>query len=427
MLTVLLIAFVVMAVAGIEIAFALGLASALAILACSGLPLTAIPHRMVNGIHSYIFIAIPLFLLAGRLMNAGGITDRIFRFARALTGGFYGGLAQANVVATMIFAWMSGSAVATVGGMGEVGVKSMRENGYPVAFAAALAVAASTLGPIIPPSIPLILYGAITEESIGALFLAAVIPGILLGLALMTRIYFISRHRSYPVDQGINWNELCASARRAVLPLLMPVGVIGGLIMGFFTPTEAGAVAVVYALVISFGVYRSIRLKDLPDILLETMVTTAVVTFIISVSSSFSFLLAIENAGDRIASTVVGLTDNRYVILLLFNVLLLLLGAAMEAGVVLILFTPILYPIAMEAGVDPIHFGVIMVVNLMIGVATPPVGVSLFVMSDVSGVRLEKLMREVLPFIWPLLLVLLAVTYIPELALWLPNLLFSQQ
>lgn len=425
MLTILLIAFVVLAVAGVEIAFALGLACTLAILLRSDLPLAAIPHRMVNGVNSYIFIAIPLFLLAGRLMNAGGITDRIFRFARALMGGIHGGLAQTNVMATMLFAWMSGSAVATVGGMGEVGVRSMRSNGYPAPFAAALAVAASTLGPIIPPSIPLIIYGAMTEESIGALFLAGVVPGVLLGLALMTRVYFLSRRRRFPRDPGVNWTELRVAARSALLPLLMPVGVLGGLIAGFFTPTEAGAVAVIYALVLSLGILRSIKLGDLPGILVETMITTAVVTFIISVSSSFSFLLAIENAGDRIAAMVTALTDNKYLILLLFNLILLLLGAVMEAGVVLILFTPILYPIAIGVGVDPIHFGVVMVVNLMIGVATPPVGVSLFVMSHVSGVRLETLMREVLPFIWPLLLVLLVVTYFPELVLWLPNLWMS--
>jgi C4-dicarboxylate transporter DctM subunit len=265
-----------------------------------------------------------------------------------------------------------------------------------------------------------------TEESIGALFLAGIVPGLLLGAALMARVYFLSRHRQFPRDHGIDWTEVRAAARSALLPLLMPVGVLGGLIAGFFTPTEAGAVAVIYALVLSLGIFRSVKLGDLPGILVETMITTAVVTFVISVSSSFSFLLAIENAANRIAAIVTALTENKYMILLLFNLVLLVLGAVMEAGVVLILFTPILYPIAVGVGVDPIHFGVIMVVNLMIGVATPPVGVSLFVMSHVSGVRLETLMREVLPFIWPLLLVLLVVTYFPELVLWLPNMWISK-
>ena len=312
MLTVLLVAFVALTLFGVPVAFALGLACATAILVAGGIPLAAIPHKMINGISSYIFIAIRLFLLAGRLMNAGGITDRIFRFARALVGRFYGGLAQANVIASMIFAWMSGSAVATVGGLGEIEVKSMRDHGYPVPFAAALATASSTLGPIIPPSITLIIYGAMTEQSIGRLFLGSIVPGLLLGLSLMGLVYGLSRRRNYPRDANPSRTELWRVTREASWPLLMPVAVLGGLAGGWFTPTEAGAAAAVYALVLSVGVYRSVKPKDLPHILVETMITTSVVTFIISTSSSFSFLLAVENAGERIAGVVLTLTTNKY-------------------------------------------------------------------------------------------------------------------
>jgi tripartite ATP-independent transporter DctM subunit len=412
---------VVLVAISMPIAFSLGGACVVAILFFGDLPLAAVPHKLVNGINSFVFLAIPLFLLAGRLMNVGGITERIFYFARVLVGHIHGGLAHANVVASMIFAWMSGSAVAAVGGLGEIEIKAMKENGYDVPFAAAVGTAASTIGPVIPPSIPLIIYGAMTEKSVGRLFLGGIVPGVLLGVSLMVLIWFLSKRRGYPKDDFPGFGELWKASKDAAVPLLMPVIILGGIMSGYFTPTEAAAIAAVYALLVSMFFYRSVKLKHLPKILAETMVTTAVVTFIISCTQSFSFLLVVENAGDKIGELVLGLTENKYAILLMVNVILLFFGALMEAGVVLILFTPILVPIMTQVGVDPIHFGVIMCVNLMIGVATPPVGVCLFVMSHISGVRVERLMKEIIPFLIPLFLILLLITYFPAIVMWIPN------
>lgn len=425
MLEILIISFLILALFRMPVALALGFATLLALWFFSDIPLAALPHKMVNGIDSYVFLAIPLFLLAGKLMNAGGITDRIFHFARVMVGGIRGGLAHANVIASIIFAWMSGSAVAAVGGLGEIELKAMRENGFDTKFAASVTIAASVLGPIIPPSIPFIIYAAISENSIGKLFMAGIIPGLLLAVALMITIYIISMIRNYPKDERKGLREFLRSFRSSILPLLMPVIMLGGIASGIFTPTEAAAAAVAYALIISLFVYRSIRWKDLPGIFVETMVTTSVVTFIISTTASFSYVLTIESAGERITDLVTGFTSNPYVVLLLINILLLIFGAIMEAGVVLIIFTPILYPLAMSLNIDPIHFGVIMVMNLMIGVATPPIGVCLFVMSHISGLKVEVLMKSIIPFLIPLLIILLLITYVPVLSTYLPELIMK--
>ena len=425
MLEILIISFLILAIFRMPIAIALGFATLLALWFFSDIPMAALPHKMVNGIDSYVFLAIPLFLLAGKLMNAGGITDRIFGFARILVGGIKGGLAHANVFASIIFAWMSGSAVAAVGGLGEIELKAMKENGFDTRFSSSVIIASSVLGPIIPPSIPFIIYAAISENSIGKLFVAGIIPGFLLAIALMITIYIISVIRNYPADRRGTLKELFHSFRKSFLPLMMPVIMIGGIASGIFTPTEAAAVAVAYALIISLFIYRSIRFRDLPLIFVETMITTSVVTYIISTTASFSYVLTIESAGERITSIVADFTSNPYVVLLLINILLLIFGAIMEAGVVLIIFTPILYPLAMSLNIDPIHFGVIMVMNLMIGVATPPIGVCLFVMSHISGLKVEVLMKSIIPFLIPLIIILLIITYVPILSTFLPEIIMK--
>lgn len=421
MLLVLVISFFILASLRFPVALALGIAATLAILIGGDIPLEAIPHKMVNGIDSYVFIAIPLFLLAGRLMNEGGITERIFTFAKKLVGHISGGLAHANVVAGVIFSWMSGSAVAAVGGLGEIELKAMKENGYDAPFAASVTTASSVLGPIIPPSIPFIIYAAMTENSVGKLFLGGIMPGVILALATMLLIYVYSKRRGYPKEQRASLKELITFSKDAILPLMMPIIMLGGIAIGLFTPTEAAAVAVAYAFIISKFVYRTLKMKDLPGILVETMITTSVVTFVISFTAPFSYLLIVHEAGDTITGLINDLTTNKYIVLFVINIILLFFGALMEAGVVLIIFIPILYPLAMDLGIDPIHFGVVMVVNLMIGVATPPMGVCLFVMSHISGIKLEVLMKAILPFLIPMLLVLFLITYLPELVVYLPN------
>lgn len=423
MIWTLVIVFFALAALRMQIAFALGIACATAMIIFGDIPLAAIPHKLVNGIDSYVFLAIPLFLLAGNLMNAGGLTDRLFKFGRVMVGSIYGGLAHACVVASMLFAWMSGSAVATVGGLGEIEVKALTDNGYDKSFAAAVATSASVLGPIIPPSIPMIIYAAMTEQSVGKLFLGGIIPGVLMAGSLMVLIYVMSKKRNYPRDESTSVGEKVTALKDAIIPILMPVIMLGGIASGIFTPTEAAAVAALYAMLISLFVYRTVRVRDLPKIFVEAMITSAVITFIISNTSAMSFLLTVEEAGVKIASAVLNFSSNKWIILLVVNVLLLIFGALMEAGVVLILFIPILYPLVVgHYGVDPIHFGIIMCANLMIGVATPPVGVSLFVMAHVAKLKMENLMRAILPFLIPIIFILLLLTYVPQIVTFLPDL-----
>lgn len=427
MIPSLILSFAVMAILSVPVAIALGVSVILAITFFTHLPILGMVQRMITGIDSFVLLSIPFFMLTGRLMNEGGITDRIFNFARCLVGHIRGGLAHANVLASMLFAGMSGSAVADAGGLGMVEIKAMTQQGYSKDFAAAVTVASSTIGPIIPPSIPMVIYGAMAEVSVGRLFLGGFIPGVLMGLMVMAMIYLMSLWENMPKDSLPSLKKLWISFREAFLPLLTPVILIGGIVSGVFTPTEAASVAVVYAFILSFFVYKTVKLRDIPSILVDTLVTTAVVTFIISTTSGFSWLLILNKIGNVLAESIFLLTKNPLIVLFIINVALLLLGCLMEAGVLLILLTPILVPMMNMMGVDLIHFGVIMVLNLMIGVATPPVGMCLFVVSEANDIKLERLMRAVLPFIVPLIIVLLLVTYFPGLVLFLPRLLMPMQ
>jgi tripartite ATP-independent transporter DctM subunit len=376
---------------------------------------------MVTGVDSFVLLAIPFFMLTGRLMNEGGITDRLFEFARTLVGPIRGGLAHANVLASMIFAGMSGSAVADAGGLGLVEIKAMTDQGYRKEFSAAVTVSSSTIGPIIPPSIPMVIYGAIAEVSVGRLFLGGFLPGLLMGAALMVTIYVMSFREHMPQDRGYSLAAIGRAFWASFLPLLTPVILIGGIISGIFTPTEAAAVAAVYAFVLSFFVYRTVRLRDIPSIIVDTLITTAVVTFIIATTSGFSWLLIVGKVAQALVQSVSGFTQSAWLILLAVNIVLLILGCLMEAGVLLILLTPLLVPVMQAAGVDLVHFGVVMVLNLMIGVATPPVGMCLFVVSEACDIKLETLMWEILPQIIPLVAVLFLITYVPWLVLAVPQ------
>jgi tripartite ATP-independent transporter DctM subunit len=423
MLAALIVCFVVLAACSMPVALAIGIAVIVAVVGFSSLPDIGVVQRFVTGVDSFVLLAIPLFILTGRLMNSGGITDRIFDFAKHLVGHIRGGLAHANVLASMLFAGMSGSAVADAGGLGAVEIKAMREQGYPAPMAAGLTAASSSIGPIIPPSIPMVLYGALAEVSVGKLFLGGIVPGALMGLSLMGVIALQGRWYNYPRFARATLRQIAASFRHALLSLLTPVIIVGGILAGVFTPTEAAAVAAVYAFGLCFFVYRTITLRDVPTILVETLAVTAVVTFIIATTAGFSWLLVLGHVGDRLVGGVTELTQNPYVILLLLNIVMLLLGAVMEAGVVLILLTPIVVPLITSVGIDPVHFGVIMVLNLMLGVVTPPIGMSLFVTSEVSGVPVETLMRSTIPYLIPLFVTLMVVTYFAGIVMFIPNLM----
>jgi tripartite ATP-independent transporter DctM subunit len=420
-ITPLLICFVILAVLGVPIAVGMGVAVFVTMVFFTPFPVLGMVQRMVTGIDSFVLISIPFFMLTGRLMNAGGITNDLFGFARSLVGPIRGGMAHANVIANMILAGMSGSAVADAGGMGVVVIKAMSDQGYRRDLAGAITVAASTIGPIIPPSIPMVIYGAMAEVSVGRLFLGGFVPGALMGLGLMVLIWLVSSRERMPKDRRCSLWEMWEAFRAAFLSLLTPVILIGGILSGIFTPTEASAVAAVYAFALCFLIYKTITLKDIPSIIIDTFVTTAVVTFIISATSGFSYLLIIGKIGNLLVEHALAFTRDPRIILLIVNIVLLILGCLMEAGVLLILLTPILVPMMKMLGVDLVHFGVVMVLNLMIGVATPPVGMCLFVVSEANNIKLERLMREVIPWVMPLIVVLFLITYMPSLVLTVPN------
>jgi tripartite ATP-independent transporter DctM subunit len=365
-------------------------------------------------------------VLAGNLMNSGGITDKIFAFTRVLIGHFRGGLGHANVLASMIFAGMSGSAVADAGGLGAIEIKAMDSQGYPREFSASITVASSVIGPIIPPSIPMVIYAAMAEVSVGRLFMGGIIPGLLVALSLMILVYFFSVKHNFPRDKKASFKEFIQRFLESFFPILTPAIILGGIILGIFTPTEAAAVAVVYSFVLSFFVYKTITLKDLPKILVSSMVTTAITTFIMATTSTFSYILLLGRFSDTVVNVLTAITMNKYFMLFILNVLLLLFGCIMEAGVALILLVPILVPVLNAVGIDLVHFGVVMVVNLMIGVATPPVGMCLFVVSHVAEMRVERLMKAIIPFLVPPIIVLFLITYLPPLVTWLPNLIFGK-
>ncbi|MCG8513247.1 MAG: TRAP transporter large permease [Halanaerobiales bacterium] len=418
----LVIIFIVLILLRVPIALSLAAASAGAVLITGNLPPQVVFHRMTGGLSNFVLLAIPFFILAGNLMNNGGITTRIFRFANSLVGYIPGGLGHANVVASIIFSGMSGSAVADAGGLGMVEMKAMNDEGYEPEFSAAVTAASATIGPIIPPSIPMVVYGVMAEVSIGALFAGGFIPGLLLGLVMMIIIYFKAIKNDYPRNERFDFGELWASFKSAFLALLTPIIIIGGILSGIVTPTEAAVVATVYALFLGTVVYRQLKIKDIFRILIESMETTATVTFIIAAAASFAWLIAIEGIPADIAMVVGGISQ-KWIFLLLFNIFFLLLGTFMETLSIEVIMVPVLVPIMQMLGLNPLHMGVVLVLNLMIGLITPPIGMSLFITSKVGGVKLEKLYKAVLPFLLPLIGVLFLITYFDRLVTWLPDLL----
>ena len=423
MLVVLAGAFVFSVVIGIPIAFALGIAAWTSMLTAGNVPLYLIPQRMFTGVDSFILMAIPFFMLAGELMGSTGILDRLLKFADALVGHIRGGLAHVNIVASMIFAGISGSAVADASALGSVLIPAMREE-YDVDFGTAVTAGASTIGPIIPPSIPMIIYATSTAGiSIAGLFLSGVIPGIMMGLGMMAIAYFIARKRQYPIRKGhLTSREFLGRLWRVLPALMMPVIVLGGILGGAFTPTEAGAVSVMYAVLVGLFVTRELKLSDIPPALLRAGTTTAIVFLLIATANGVSWLLSTRQVPILISAYLKSISPSPLVFLLVVNLFLLLVGCLMETAAALIMLVPILAPIAASYGIHPLHFGFLVVMNLVIGLLTPPVGVCLFVCCGIANISLERLVRAVWPHLVWQIIVLALVTYFPELALWIPRL-----
>lgn len=407
---------------GLPIAFVIGLSAALFFLVQGRIPLTLVVQRLFTATDSFQLMAIPLFILAGALMNAGGLSHRLVELARVLVGWLRGGLAQISIVTSIFFSGITGAAAAEAAAVGSIMMPAMERAGYRKAFGAAVVAGASLIGPIIPPSIPMILYGVASGTSISALFLAGAIPGLLLGLAQMGAAHIIAVREGYPRERRATLPEVGRAVRGGALAALMPVIILGGILGGIFTPTEAAAVAVLYALLVGGLVYRELRLQALPPILWETAITTGVVMLMIGMTESLGWIMAAERIPQALAGWLLSISAEPWVILLLVNLALLLIGIPLEPAPAILILTPVLLPLARQLGVDPVHFGVIMVLNLVIGLVTPPVGASLFVVSSIGRVPLVDLSRALVPFIAASLAILLLVTYWPALSLWLPGL-----
>jgi tripartite ATP-independent transporter DctM subunit len=416
------ILFVLMAM-GVPVAASLALAS-LAFVLTNDMPSMIVLANMVNGINSFPLIAVPFFILAGNLMNSAGITTRIFAFARATVGWMHGGLGHVNVGASVIFAGMSGAAVADAGGLGNIEIKAMRDAGYDTDFAVGITAASSTIGPIIPPSLPLVVYGVIADTSIGQLFVAGLIPGILMALSLMAMVGWYASRRNYPRDLRFSLPTFWTSFVHAFLPLMTPVIIIGGIMTGAFTPTEAAIAAVAYALILGVFVYRTLDWRRILKISLETVETTAAIMLIVAASTIFAWLLTANQVAAEVSGWMLTLSENKTVLLLIITLIVLIIGCFMETLAAITILTPVLLPVAVSLGVDPVHFGIILILNLMIGLLTPPVGMVLYVLSKVADVPFERCVTATAPFLVPLLVVLLLLTFVPSLSMWLPTMLY---
>ena len=409
---------------GMPVAIALGLSSLLTILFFAQDSLASLALSLYETSEQFTLLAIPFFILGGTFMTTGGVAKRMIRFANACIGHLHGGLAMASVLACMLFAAVSGSSLATVVAVGSIVIAGMVKAGYPQNFAAGVICNAGTLGILIPPSIVMVVYGAATETSVGKLFMAGVIPGIVLGLMLMAAIYVRARALGLPQQPRASLRDVATSGRDSLWGLMLIVIILGGIYGGVFTPTEAAAVAAVYAFLIAVFVYRDIGMKDVPRVLIDSGKVTVMLMFIVANALLFAHVLTTERIPQTVAGVIVGWGMAPWQFLIVVNLLLLVAGMFMEPTGIILIMAPILFPIASRLGIDPVHLGIIMVVNLEIGMITPPVGLNLFVTSGITGMSIGQVVRAALPWTSVLLLFLLIITYVPVISLWLPKLMF---
>ena len=423
---ILLTIFLVLLFIRVPVVFSLLIACLSYLLFLKPIPLLVLSHRMVGSLESFPLLALPLYILAADIMNSGRISEEMFNFARCLVGHIRGGLGHVNVIASIIFAGMSGSITADTAGLGKIEIPMMAKSGYPTEFAVAITGASSIIGPIVPPSIQMILYAMIAEQSVGRLFVGGAIPGLVMGVGLMIAVYISAVKNDFPKD------SYCASVKaiflgfkRSFFALMTPVIILAGIVSGIFTPTEAAVVAVVYAFLISFFIYRSLKLSQILPMMVNASVTTALILLIMGAASVFGWLITMENVPNLIRDFIMAATDQQWVVLLILNVAFLIAGCFFDIAAIILVFTPMILPVLNAFNIDMVHWGVVEVLNVCIGFITPPFGVGLYVLSDLSGVKVSRVTTAVIPFIIPLLVTLMLITYCPQLVLWLPDLVFG--
>lgn len=415
--------FAVLITTGVPIAFVLGISSLIYLLKIE-MPLVLIPQRMFVGLNSFLLLAVPLFVVAGKLMNETGITDKLVAFASLLLGRLRGGLAYVNIVASMLFAGITGTGAADTSAIGSVMIPAMKKQGYRADYSAAVTAISSVIGPVIPPSLAMLVYGAIAQVSVAKLFLGGVIPGILLGLVQIAIAAVFARVKHQPLRmEKFSFRKSAKITYEALLGLVMPLIIIGGILSGVFTATESAAIAVFYALLIGFFVYRKLTFSKLRKVLLEAGILIGPVLVIIATANLFGWILTAEAIPETIADSITSITSNPYVILLLMNVVFLFVGTFMETLASIILLTPIFLPLVTGMGLDPIHFGVVLVVNLNIGLTTPPLGVCMFIACPLAGISIKDFVKAIWPFLLGSIGVLFLITYIPGLVMFIPNLM----
>ncbi len=421
--TTLLCAFLLLTVIGVPVAFALGLSVSLILFLYMDMPQVLITQIMYSGIDSFSFMAVPFFMLAGAFMSAGGVTSRLVNFAQALVGSLTGGLAQVVAVSGMFFAAISGSSAATTAAIGSTMVNEMEKKGYRRELATGIVAAGGTVGIVIPPSITLVVYGVIAGTSIGELFVGGLMPGIFMGITMCTVSWFIAKKEGIPAEGNFSFKALIKSFIDSFWALMTPVIIIGGIYGGIFTPTEAAAVAAVYGIFVGLFIYRELKIKDFPKIIYQAVIGTTMIMFIVGAAKVFGWMLTNLEIPHRIGEYIVSLTSSPLAFLIMMNVLLLFIGTLINASAAVVILTPIFLPVAQSLGIDPLFFGVLMVVNLAIGCITPPVGLDLFVASAITEVPLERVMKASLPYLFALIGSLLIMTFFPVIITFLPNLL----
>ena len=426
MIGILFVSLFILFFISVPIALSLGFSSVIA-LKMKGLPLMTLAQNVFEGLDSFSLMAIPFFILAGISMQTGGIASRLIGLANSLVGWFRGGLGSVAILTSMFFATLSGSSSATTAAVGSSLIPEMTKKKYPKPFATAVCASSGELGAIIPPSIPMIVYGLVANVSVGTLFIAGILPGIFIGLSLIATVIIVARVKGFDEVEKVSFREWARNfwkaLRESFFAILMPVIILGGIYKGYFTPTEAAVVAVFYSLIIGLFVYKELQWKDLTPVFTRSAISTSIILVIVSFAQIFAYILTIEQVPHKLSEVIIALSDSPIVFLLLTNIFLLITGMFVETLAAIIILAPILAPVAIHYGIDPIHFGMIMIVNLAIGMVTPPLGVNLFVACEIAGIRIDQLIRPLLIFLAVLVVDLIIISYLPWLSTWLPSII----